>query len=659
MYMGVLATEYRLLKNAGQPTDTTIQELYYALRAFNRLDEEAESYFQPPLAIHPPSPADINGFFIRDDVESFFFYDHPTLAAGVTSNHPVWNVDSDWNAFENPSGDGSKLINEESHDQVWHLFMGLALITECLDGYETYNGLPLNDLTFNYHIRQEAIDIMNRIINYIRSNNWEIKNPVSGLNVSRGDDVKPFSYGAAEAACFIHDGDINQDFSFPQYPVNTCKMYHDAISYADAIQWNELGKPPGAFYSFSDEDYKPQVLAAVGSSWYTSMYPNVSITSVLVAVFDFGTLFSDPFTYFTNVITSTTIFPQNATEYELGLRAPFRDWQHMPLLHQVLHGGTNPIATYKYYDILDSSPCEGPYNFGYPDNSASFEWSTDNRMLSPDRRGDYTATVAGHTVGDDKVAPFYGEYNGLDYMIYHNLFALSHGISLPFYDYMDREVGAPLPPPGYSSGRIIIEGFNTIDANSVINSPAEVDFRAGTEIHLGPGFNAAFGTDFHAYIDPFSCSSDGHYRMASNTNDSTGNNMNTAVAYAGPTTFVKYPPAKNNNQNTENTVAPNAYSNSYIAPATVSNNPTMTVAAKDPGIRIQPNPNNGIFEVIITDTDKVDAKLSVLTIFGNVLQEQQINASTTRIDLSGQPKGVYYIKVENKQSVKVQKVIYQ
>src|SRR5579885_2133604 len=39
-YIGVLATEYKLLKNAGQNTDETVWELYNALYAVYRLDAE-------------------------------------------------------------------------------------------------------------------------------------------------------------------------------------------------------------------------------------------------------------------------------------------------------------------------------------------------------------------------------------------------------------------------------------------------------------------------------------------------------------------------------------------------------------------------------------------------------------------------------------------
>jgi hypothetical protein len=44
-YIAVLATEYKLLNVQGLDTYQTRKELYYALEAFNRLDLNAESYF--------------------------------------------------------------------------------------------------------------------------------------------------------------------------------------------------------------------------------------------------------------------------------------------------------------------------------------------------------------------------------------------------------------------------------------------------------------------------------------------------------------------------------------------------------------------------------------------------------------------------------------
>ncbi len=60
-YIGMLATEYRLLKDYGQDYTQTLNELIYALQAFERLDASAESYYRPN---HEVFPEDLNGIKI-------------------------------------------------------------------------------------------------------------------------------------------------------------------------------------------------------------------------------------------------------------------------------------------------------------------------------------------------------------------------------------------------------------------------------------------------------------------------------------------------------------------------------------------------------------------------------------------------------------------
>ncbi len=79
-YIGLLATEYRLLKLFGLDYTNTRNELFYALKAVERLDITAEEYFRRGLnkpvfctlagtiCIYSDT-LDHNGFFIRDDVD--------------------------------------------------------------------------------------------------------------------------------------------------------------------------------------------------------------------------------------------------------------------------------------------------------------------------------------------------------------------------------------------------------------------------------------------------------------------------------------------------------------------------------------------------------------------------------------------------------------
>lgn len=62
-YIGVLATEYKLLQLNGQNTDKTTYELYCAMEAYKRFDMcEDETPWNDP-------PGKFDGFFMTDDVD--------------------------------------------------------------------------------------------------------------------------------------------------------------------------------------------------------------------------------------------------------------------------------------------------------------------------------------------------------------------------------------------------------------------------------------------------------------------------------------------------------------------------------------------------------------------------------------------------------------
>jgi len=83
-YIGALAVEYRMLKDNGWDTWRTEYELYHAIRAFDRLDQNAETmcrdingnfpYSPGPWGtpwttlLNNNTPGPLNGFFLRDDV---------------------------------------------------------------------------------------------------------------------------------------------------------------------------------------------------------------------------------------------------------------------------------------------------------------------------------------------------------------------------------------------------------------------------------------------------------------------------------------------------------------------------------------------------------------------------------------------------------------
>jgi hypothetical protein len=678
-YIGILATEYKLLHDRGQPVDTTLQELCFAMRAFNRLDQTAEHHYAVTQGhTHSISAGDLNGFFIRDDVPVTFLNDHPQLKNGTVATHFVDSVASDyWDAV----ADSPNYVDKNflmSHDQIYPILMGMSLVREYLYNGLSYNNYPLNDVNGNTNIWKEAEDISNRMINNLYHPtgiylDWSVVNPffaypfwsppiLNPYENIQGSEVGVLAYGVSEAGCYIKN--VNDNLT-AGYPVHKCDDYIHGSSYNLAPVWNEIGKPTTAYASNHYEDFKPEIVATIGNSWWTEVYPTFpNPVSVITHILSLHWVPS--WQDVISVVQASAGLPVNVTENELYLRAKHRNNEWMPLLRMLLHGGgTGGYHASDYQELLDQAPCDGPYNFSASGGGMStYEWSSRDRLHSSDERGGYGYTGSPSNGNGSSQ----GEYPGLDYMLYYNLYAIAYGpgTGVGYSNYMDRKVTEtfPLTVGGTtygisSSPRTTIEAFNTIDAYNTVNSNAIVDYRAGREIHLGAGFHAISGCDFHAYVDPFKCVN-GEYRLASTSNDSSNDDgMQNAVAYLGPTTFVKYPPVKEKpNYETEegqNSISQNTGNYAEIKNSALPASPSAKVSE----IRIQPNPNNGSFEVVISTSEKINSKLTLLTIFGNVILQQQITSAVTNIDISGQAKGIYYVKIESEKGIKMEKVIYQ
>lgn len=79
-------------------------------------------------------------------------------------------------------------------------------------------------------------------------------------------------------------------------------------------------------------------------------------------------------------------------------------------------------------------------------------------------------------------------------------------------------------------------------------------------------------------------------------------------------------------------------------------------------ISIFPNPNSGKFQILLTTNNSLKRihQITIFDIRGSKVWET-LNTSNQlfEIDISSQPKGIYFVKIENEQGIKVEKIIYQ
>ncbi len=203
-YFEVLATEYAMFKQLGLDTSETLDDLYWALEAFNRVDEAAE-------LVYGRAPAR-DGFFLRDDVPASFYL-------------------ADDGAYRFPRADGENLgyecvisnascrpltpdsLNDgafTSQDQMIGLIHGLALVAALVPEDEVVRGLAL---------REASREMVHRMVKHLRDHTWTVRDPVGNRPPDAwGGNALGFSNLFAEAANRV----CGQDFGV--------ENYHDATS---------------------------------------------------------------------------------------------------------------------------------------------------------------------------------------------------------------------------------------------------------------------------------------------------------------------------------------------------------------------------------------------------------------------------------------------
>lgn len=265
IYISVLATEYRLLKNNGQDVTKIKHEIFCSLNAVNRIDYYAESIFS-----NNSMAPNLNGFFIRDDVPpgfikrnynhfNYYFSNNQANDRGFTQFNPLGqdSIMSDYSDFLKTSIIKGK---EESQDQAYYLLMGLALTSKLVDGGEVDGSNVFGYGSGETELRKEAINIANRIINHIKGNNlpgWKIKNPANGYaDVQIGANAVAYAYPLDNSGCYIKYGqEMPFVFISPapgplfgiNYPYNICFDYRNitSLSTTAATGWKTIAQVGG------------------------------------------------------------------------------------------------------------------------------------------------------------------------------------------------------------------------------------------------------------------------------------------------------------------------------------------------------------------------------------------------------------------------------
>ncbi len=639
-YIAMLAMEYKILSQAGQSVNQTAKELYYALYAFNRLDYVAETHFNK-------SP-ELNGFFIRDDVYSGtdFIANHPQLNNGLSApvppklyvdyddglgdvqwvEHTPTNPNYTWNSiFQFPGPDDCGIIDDDGYDkqkdfrkrdlpspdEIVGLFFGMAMVVKCVPPGANY-GMAFQDGNVNFV--DAARGITDRVITWMRDNGWDIKSP-TGCTLFSGPEWLKYGYAIAAGEIWGEHDKYRESMS--------------GIGWCSAEIWADV-------FDGSGQDVNTKItsmLAAIGNSW-----------NCLGGTFD---------TY--NRIVDVT--------------SNYNNWKYFyPLIYTVLHGGTNSISLSEVEILLASAPDNGPFNHNTtnnPNDFASSGWCTEFlfRMNNDEQQC---------VDGDGKATRDPGNYPGLDYMLLYNLhWIITHpppqqpnctvfsadqfnpGGLFDDFDFSDFSDNL-----GFVGSNVEVKNTTVDNGHDLhvtdkihtsgtvkINSSDKVWWTAGNIIELNPGFKTEDGTNFTAEI--IDCieflGRTANPDNSGSGSGSSGNNRQTAA----------------NSGKQVNNAGSNQSAKGESSQSGQSKNVSELRTPNSQLISIIPNPSaSGIFTVAGVSSS---GSITVMNVLGEKIYEKRIgtNQLSTTIDISTQPQGIYFVKVQSGEQMSVHKIIYQ
>ncbi len=628
-YLSVLATELWLLKNNNQDYSQTLKELLYAMLALERRDVYSESVLRWKNACGSPfiddeyweknfvHPGDINGFSLRDDVSTPFwskYQNHFDVGKGFGTI----NRDVPWKFEEN------------SQDVIIHTMEGLGLISK-LVGTESIAGIPCNWSDLYFHLIPYltgknivtlgtdvystpisvnfslwAKDIVKRFIGYIQyPGTLSVQIPLS-INTSIG--TFNINYPIADLTHWVLVNPVTN------VPVMQGSGMDGGVALASngfiktglAITGEDLreyGVLPDFLYNY---EFQHPVSEIFGEPYDDNLTRSLACNGNIMGAQTFTVLRDlrdshDPF--------ETGRFPNN---------------EHLPLMYLALHDPDYSVMGLEdqvyntdkviYEELLNSAPANFPAS-----DCGVWDWSSASRCIWQWKLGEDTERHV--------------EYNGLDYMMLHNLYYIAFRKedykTIIITDRLQSGIPWDLQYELWINKRSTSQRAGFIETNSSILGN-NVTYTATRGITLKKGFNAtgAGGKKFIAKADPLP------------------NNYQGGL-YALPVT------AQNSSSSPSNIRKHSDLSGTYSEQnqTTDINNQFENV-----NISVYPNPNKGYMRVSVGESN-IPVNFDVINTNSAVVYKSQITSDKQIINLSELPQGVYFIRFYMKNSIQTKKII--
>jgi len=415
-YIGVLATELRLLYDYGQPYENTKRELYYALKAVERIDLAAEILIEG-------NGGELDGFLLRDDVDYNLYDNFKYLLDSSNQDYLSSHMLSAYHSGEYENKGNSVECSEDcnnaflTQDQIAGLFIGFSLAKTCLQG------LPQSVTEHNgYNLEESVFNNTMRITTGLANDSWKVKFD-NGELCKHGNAMREEfnAFAVAMAADYITDYTHGFRLSFPyEKPPNAWLIYPcifaitNPISFLNCLlylnitynNWHDgqqAGwKTKGLYSSDVTNVIVPGTGKAIGRYMFDVIMFEEKHDFSGNLVFDYAAISNAWLKYNDDNITS------DALKF-YGMR--YNTEMHA-MLNSYLHGGLTYDASFKskIKDYINSAPCNGPHRLSDEHGEGIPGWLAALKWCKPIRAYDL-----------DEDFPEGRQMSGMDYMILYNL----------------------------------------------------------------------------------------------------------------------------------------------------------------------------------------------------------------------------------------------
>jgi hypothetical protein len=549
-YLTMLAIEHKILEDKGRTEDlkNNERELYYAIKAFERLDYVSETFYSSEPGFDEAFrvgdatlPADVNGYFFRDDVPPTFLNTNqfPDLTPNFTSNYysltnkktgidygpmnysqsdysGLWGITSqgdgnsapDLNDPQHPivnyrkgtdeaGSDGDKPygFGEASQDQIIRLLLGFFTIVKSIPDV-TYqidkNNDGIMDEFMNFHdeAQRHSTNMIGRLAGQFSgtlhvpvNSNWPVLYWSQGIPGSPTWTLINPREKPADVGFVLYQYMIPMQIVSDPLFTNNNDIGLGSSSYATIMSYNPIAQ---ALWNSGINGYDDNV--------------NVKMALILNTISNSGSGL---------IPVPRFIANKSADAHIDGLYVPLYDylWGWDPNTEndeeRKQHG-------YDYANLmLEAAPCVGPHNFGYTSVINPRLGTTDtaySAVQDPDGIPYYWNVPFVFDVDHDRwdngaVLNENGEFDidegwfsGVDYMLLYNLiYANNEGDKPLYHDLINRVVDYDINTDDYtdmmtySGTGLMIGAFENLKVTGNIYGNTPVTLKALDYVQLDAG----------------------------------------------------------------------------------------------------------------------------------------------------------------------------